>query len=356
MTIHKAKGLEFDFVVIADATWRPRSAAAPLYLLDETGPALKFDRLDASPLIYRLAGAIEAQQAQAESGRLLYVAATRAKEKLIISGHLSLARNGVRVDGWLKELLEAMEENASHLAQNPSVQETTLPGGEAVRLWIGQQDLAVEGETPEKLVWPESKHIALFDHRAEPEEDAGDPDLDEWSPPDWRATGEMEFAPAVAVGKMVHAALQAWLFPGDSQLDSILRTTALREGVVDPGQLERALEQSHKLLERLRGHSLCAAIESAAERAHEIPYTLELADGRIDSGIIDLLYRSEDGWHLIDFKTDFLDAQEKLEEAIEEHRPQIARYALAIDRLLGVQPKASICFLDALGEADVVEI
>ena len=92
MTIHRAKGLEFPVVCVADlgrAGRRPRGAAAararrrapacgsPTLGGGEPVPALGYDA-DRAPSA--------AEEEDAEERRLLYVAATRAEERLILSG------------------------------------------------------------------------------------------------------------------------------------------------------------------------------------------------------------------------------------------------------------------------------
>src|SRR3989304_5805901 len=58
MTIHKAKGLEFDLVVLADASRTSPQRAQPVYLMEEVGPAAAMDQLDGEPIAYRLARAL----------------------------------------------------------------------------------------------------------------------------------------------------------------------------------------------------------------------------------------------------------------------------------------------------------
>ena len=99
------------------------------------------------------------------------------------------------------------------------------------------------------------------------------------------------------VGRLVHEALRRWSFPDDS-FEAFLRPLALETGLTDPAEIHATLGEVRRLLERLRAHPLYTEID-AAEHHHEIPYHLPG-----DSGIIDLLYRSDAGWFLVDFKTD----------------------------------------------------
>ena len=59
----------------------------------------------AHPIGYRLARLIEQAKDDAEDKRLLYVAATRAKEKLIISGHAKVNSKG---NLWPAGLVESL--------------------------------------------------------------------------------------------------------------------------------------------------------------------------------------------------------------------------------------------------------
>ncbi|MBE9479771.1 MAG: hypothetical protein IMY80_07380, partial [Chloroflexi bacterium] len=125
-------------------------------------------------------------------------------------------------------------------------------------------------------------------------------------------------------------------------------------GLIDPGQRERAISEAEKLLGRFREHDVFLEIDAASERMHEIPYTRPHPTWGSDSGRIDLLYRVNDAWHLLDFKTDEIRDDETLVKALDEHRPQVGRYAEAVQQLLEETPQAALCFLDALGEVKVV--
>ena len=93
MTIHKAKGLEFDTVILPGLGRRPRGEDAALMRwldLPETGLLLA----PLAPLgsgsrdgIYDAIGRIEKQKGDMELARVLYVAATRAKKRLHLLGY-----------------------------------------------------------------------------------------------------------------------------------------------------------------------------------------------------------------------------------------------------------------------------
>ncbi len=95
MTVHKAKGLEFDYVFCPYLDWDPigggRTEHAP-YLLEGAGEgkavlALRKDqRQEEDDLVYKFLLKRENLRKYAEAKRLFYVAVTRAKKGLYLSG------------------------------------------------------------------------------------------------------------------------------------------------------------------------------------------------------------------------------------------------------------------------------
>jgi len=89
MTVHQAKGLEFPIVIVADL-WRkpPRENATPL--ISPTAGLVLCDTIGAgyeevpNPALKELRD-LRADEEQAESARILYVAITRARDRLILS-------------------------------------------------------------------------------------------------------------------------------------------------------------------------------------------------------------------------------------------------------------------------------
>lgn len=362
MTIHKAKGLEFPLVVLADAARRGRNTGEAAYLLPETGPAFRFDPHEPSPLLYRLAKMQDARQSEAEEKRLLYVALTRAQEKLLISGHCTSGSSGSwKADGWLGSLAQAGRVDLEKAINGGGPFEAEAPGGHPLRVWALPPAAAAAqaARPPGGADWPESAAQPLYRSLLLPEPDDEDPEPNE-APRPRRATGAHLRPPAEALGLLVHRAIQRWVFPGSSALPGLLEAAALEAGLADPLQRAEAVRLAEMLLARLRQHPLWLEIDQAAERRHEVPFARLTAAGRFDTGYIDLLYRSAEGgsppWQIVDFKTDSLRSADARQAALEQHRRQMRRYAQAALHLLGEPARVRVCFLDDDGQVGLYEL
>jgi ATP-dependent helicase/nuclease subunit A len=109
MTVHGAKGLEANIVILADTCSNRGAAQAPVFLLDDTSgaPEIPVWAVKGTGGLQPVAAAKEAIKAseQREQGRLLYVAMTRAKDRLYIAGF----HNGSLPDGsWYATIQNAL--------------------------------------------------------------------------------------------------------------------------------------------------------------------------------------------------------------------------------------------------------
>ncbi|MDT8423884.1 MAG: UvrD-helicase domain-containing protein [Desulfuromonadales bacterium] len=100
MTIHKAKGLEFSTVIIPGCGRRAAADQKPLLRWLEhpqqgllLAPFAAHDAQTEDP-IFRMIGRLEKDKQDFETGRLLYVAATRARQRLIFTGSVRATGDG----------------------------------------------------------------------------------------------------------------------------------------------------------------------------------------------------------------------------------------------------------------------
>jgi ATP-dependent exoDNAse (exonuclease V) beta subunit len=345
MTIHKAKGLEFDTVILPGLGKKPKNDGRKLlYWLETTGehgePELFFGPVRAAgsnedPRTSAYIKNLEAAMGRLESGRLLYVAATRAKKRLYLFGHASQKKNGeLSVDGssllyqmWpaVKEHWEAQRDARDEAAQE--VREEPLAtygsvgaaGAEAPRLrvpsgWACPEPPATAGTAPG------------------PEGIGEEPVLYEWA-------GDA----ARAVGTVVHRFLQHLARAEEPQWDAlpqfeaVARRLLLGEGLPER-QVEAALQRVRTALQRTLADERGQWILSAAhqDRRSELPLTAVI-DGRVRHMVVDRSFVDADGirW-IIDYKTGTHaggDVTGFLDQEQERYRAQLAGYAAAFRAL-----------------------
>lgn len=356
MTIHKAKGLEFKIVVLAAAGRRPRNSSEIAYLDKELGVTVK---LDPPPMLYQLAKHIEKDQEDMEALRILYVALTRARHKLIISAHSTLNKKGELVlSAWVKDLSAAARLDPMYLQQaNSEPYHFAIKSGEPVYAWCALDDsfslqkAALAQDQPEQNepnnypLYQSVKQEAII--LSEKEES--------FNPDAWRATVRPAAIQGKMLGKLVHKAIQRWIFPDSLKLQGLLETTAIDLGLAAADTRKDLILRAVDLLKRLQEDPFWQELDKASQRYHELPYTYQV-NGMLDNRIIDLLYQDATGWHIIDFKTDPIHSSANEEALILDYSTQIRRYKNAIWDLLHIEADAHICFLDDHSLVKLVEV
>jgi ATP-dependent helicase/nuclease subunit A len=143
MSIHAAKGLEFGVVCVADLG-RTQNLGVPDLLVDGDRVGLRVARLDGSAATPSLAWpelAEERRAAQAEEeDRILYVAMTRARERLLLSGSVDFERwpeqrLGAPPISWLGPALSA-ELPTSVQTLDPPVRELAVGASDAEQVRV----------------------------------------------------------------------------------------------------------------------------------------------------------------------------------------------------------------------------
>jgi len=368
MSVHQAKGLEFPIVVIGDAASTGGGRRSELLLDSELGVVVKLASDEGIPFVWKLAQQRETSKETAESDRLLYVAATRARDRLLLSGHIGVNKDGsLRLNGWLKALCHAVgldclpdgfdpDSAAPWPLHLPLDSGPTVCGGALYPAeFVGILDSTASPAAAAAPAPEASPLLASVAPSTAPAE--------ETPPRVWRVVPEQarRWAPGWVIGKLVHAALAAWHFPGDAHFGDWLRAQAQSHGLHDTAQLDDAVRRAQRLLGSFRRHPLYAEIAGVEVRRHEVPYTLaeDSADGAPVVGQIDLLFRANGRWTLVDFKTERLRDERAREQALADdgaYRAQIERYLAAVAALLGERPRGLLCLLDDRGACSVVEI
>ncbi|HEY52172.1 MAG TPA: UvrD-helicase domain-containing protein [Caldilineae bacterium] len=368
MTVHKAKGLEFPIVVIADASYSGGRRSAPLFIDEAFGPLLRIRAgLDdkSVPFMHRLAQRKNDDMDEAESRRLLYVAATRVREKLLISAYCKTNKSGgLQMTGWLQWLgaVAGLTDIRPPDALSTTQHESLLWREGAAELWLypAADDLHTQHLSPRisaprsPLSDPSPLTSDLVAPLSPPPAPKGD------SPSLWRVTptSKRPRAPRRVVGVLVHKALQRWRFPGDPEFDfdAFLWPFVRESGLVDERQTENAMTEAVKLLRRFRRHELFRQLDGW-ERRHEMPYVFPSAQG-VDRGVIDLLARpaSDANWQVYDFKTDYVKPRQDLQDFARGagYVEQVQRYVSALESLLGYPPLATLVFLNVGGAVKLV--
>jgi len=363
MTVHAAKGLEFPVVVLGNATFGGRGPGGVL-LPPELGVLLPLQDGEGNlPALYRLGKAIEQDREDAESDRLLYVAATRAREMLLFSGNVSVKKDGSfgNLGGWLGEIAKAVavdtvcidyDEEGARVLQR-GLQVDGIPVSctiyEPGVTWVTGaprpgRSPGLPLDLPPPLLEPVDPRRAEADARTE--------EL-ERDPPHrvWRVVPAVARprAPAWVIGSLVHAAIAARRFP-DASYERWAEARARGHGVTDARQLADAVRESRELLLRFRQHPLADELEDAERRLHEVPYSVVI-DRRVERGIIDALYLRAGVWTIIEFKTDDVRDEARLRQLIQEegYAVQAGRYAAAVEQLVGQRPQVLLCMLNYAG-------
>ena len=379
MTVHAAKGLEFPLVIIGDASRTGHRVSGTLIDADLGILPHIVDEENDMPAVYRMVRAGRTAQDDAESDRLLYVAATRAREKLVVSGCITLSKDGAVRDaqGWLGKMLGA---DGVGLVGQTLVFDEGGTGVETVPLKIGTTPVMckVYGSTSQfkgyddirivnkaasqtfsqpLLLDPVHSGIEVVDRRtvaydAIPRQRV------------WRVVPEAvrPRAPAWVIGSLVHEALACWRFPDDttSRFGRWVESRARGYGITDDAQTLHAVRQTRLLLERFLAHPLHEEMDVAERRLHEVPYSVMIEKngsptGITDTGIIDALYLSSGAWTIVEFKTDFVRDETHFSRILkrEGYVSQAGRYVESCHRLLDQRPAFVICLLNFAGAAVV---
>ena len=125
LTIHRAKGLEWPVVVVADLERGGRKDPPAMLFAADAGVAFRLrddDGERVEPALYRLLGADARRREEEEGRRVLYVALTRARDRLLLTaagerrGALDALRPALEAAGVEPQVIEPQEGDAAYPA------------------------------------------------------------------------------------------------------------------------------------------------------------------------------------------------------------------------------------------------
>ncbi|MFW6096481.1 MAG: UvrD-helicase domain-containing protein [Chloroflexota bacterium] len=384
MSVHQAKGLQFPILVLGDITYRPPTRTRCL-LDDELGflapvdttnrsEAMATAEQDGTPAVLSLAKLREDSQQAAEWARLLYVAATRVREKLLLNGVVNTNRSGniASLQGWLGMLEEAFQLGQSGVEisdEGDAILQPSLALGNDVACHIYEPNyddarLATVARTTDKQTDLEEEAAAsLSDALVKPVVPLHElADKEQEADRVWRVlpSRPRPDIPRPLLGNLVHEALKLWRFPshaGDRVYVDWMEARVRQFGIVDEQRVNRVANSVIALLRRFQKTELFNTISRADRRLHEVPFTIRDEEGVHQSRRIDLMFQNGDGWHVVDFKSDRLNAKGQLERRLDRsYKPQLRHYARAVQQLLGVRPICLLCMLDYRGRVEVINL
>jgi ATP-dependent exoDNAse (exonuclease V) beta subunit len=343
LTVHGAKGLEFPIAVLSGMTTQldRRGRGVQVLFPPGAGWALRLKKdLETAEFARHLP--IEEQMDHHERLRLLYVAATRARDHLIVSVHRkdgapagNTAAQLFHEHGWdpgLVEELDAAAADADGGGAGPAgVRVAAVPGPDLPSFEEWERERAAAMAAASRPVAVSATRLAEEGAAAaaraararEIEELAGvhkdprDIDLPPWQKGRYGS----------AIGRAVHAVLQGVdLVTGDG-LAEAAAAQAAAEGVLGREGVIEAFCRS-------------ALTSDVVRRAARLPHWREVyvgipyGDGVLE-GYIDLLYRSDSGLVVVDYKTDSWRDEADLQAKLDRYRVQLEAYGRAVTEAAG---------------------
>ena len=371
MTVHKAKGLEFPVVILADMTTPATQQSGCDRYVDSSQRLCAQKLCSWAPWELQDHEDEEAAEERAEAVRLAYVSATRAKDLLVVSA----SGMGPWDGSWLTPLYGALypeRDNWTTPDAFPHIQTigraTVLdfpPDDEdAVSIRPGMYDIGGNRVfwfdprmlPPEREAAPGLHRGALLDGteaqravgmaawnswqdtRTALIETARQPTIKTALASEARVTPEAAQIPFEAVtvdwegqrpatrnfGRLVHILLESW---NPSATDALAELHGHRINATD-----REITAAAALARATMHHPLVNPT-SAIEIHREYPVCVALASGELIEGVIDVAWSDGKSWTVVDYKTG---------RAEKRHQLQVQLYALALQQATGIPARAVV--------------
>ncbi len=316
LTMHKAKGLEFPVVVLADLPGKSSDSGAKLLFEPDGGCELRFASRKTAG--FGQADTRRKKREEAEEIRLLYVAATRAQKRLVIPW---FAEKGGRIDLLARGFVPA----AGELVEACDLESLPAAGVDAKKKRASVQQLI-----DKRRAWADARS-ALMARAAKPVARVSPSKLAGEAPPRKEETDDAGRERALDFGSAVHSALEQ------------MNTEAIAWSNLSEPDKRRAGD----MVERALKSELLARALNADEVYRELPFTIATGDGLME-GKIDLLFCERGKWTLVDYKTD-------AHIEVGRYAEQLRAYELALNQVAGITLTQKLLFFLATGAVRQVD-
>jgi len=381
MTIHGAKGLGFEHVYLMQlhkgaggGPDRPTQAA-------EFAGGFEYQVLSVPTLAWDRVLRERERSAEAERVRLLYVALTRAKQRLVSIGlwsvHQQRSRSGQAIE-LIQPRIEATEGLAGWLSGAAPAGSADFVDGFGVRWSLpaleAAEDAAVSGARARGAELPSASEVAdasrrLAALRARAVERTARPmgataSAQSREDGDWESTGRVgrgeDGVDARAIGVAIHRALEEFDFAADGKAEMERLRDAIARDLARSTPIDRAdatIAAGTQLWEEIERGNLFARLRELSDGivARELPVLSPPgnAGGPVGyrSGVIDLVYRDPRDHQLVvvDYKTGEATDPKTLKRRADAYAEQGAFYTRALEDAfeLSYTPRCEFWFLDA---------
>jgi len=345
LTVHKSKGLEFPVIILADLSRKETGSSGTLPTHLFSWQYNMYGLRAGSLCDVNLAFLEEEQKkhSRCEEVRILYVALTRAKEKLVL-----VADNR---EGANKAARAFVSAGIFPDGQNQLLGEMAVPvryfSYKDPRTFIYQQELF---DQPADTIAPVKQWKAHYEKRLKAYQSLLISSRKQ-------TPSELEnfvlLTPqqhdGAELGTICHYALEAMFIQ-----TKITVTQACVQGAKRAGAPSRAGE-AMAILEPFVSSSIYKTLKSCNLLAAEMPFALTREDRSVQNGIIDAVFEQPDGalW-VVDYKTDHVLPGEETELFIQKYRAQLAVYEQAAKQIFaGKLVRASVIFVRTFAVVDL---
>lgn len=328
MNLHKAKGLQAEVVFLADPAggFKPRVDVHIERTELRAHGWLKLVCKSESSYAEKLLGehvdwpsheAAELPYLQAEEDRLLYVAATRAREVLIVSRWTEKMRApawGI-INDFLAKAPELPTPPTVRVSQVAALDCRSLQQTAAASRQNAAHSLVLEPSWAVTSVTAEAGHIARVTRSVDASVDDPSKVVTTDTPAHRADAGQ-------AWGTLIHGLLEHAMRQNDAT-SADLRRLGMWLTLEEP-QLRLVLDTAVDTVLQVSKADFWQEAKKS-ERSVETPFAFTADPGMMLTGVIDLLFGHDGHWRIIDYKTDL-----DLTERAASHQQQLKMYERAL--------------------------